>query len=157
MNTSADGSWTVNHPTRNSSLGIDNGQAQRQSFEAHSTNHTPQRHNPAIGTNTSAGQPHRFSNQSHVAPFSTSFTNQANEPNLPNVNLNHTNVQAANSLTTDYLAGAGNFLGIAQQYSDNPLPNEEIMHLFNGEDINYWFGNDSGMAGNSPYHEQNFH
>ncbi|CAN9172407.1 unnamed protein product [Alternaria alternata] len=85
------------------------------------------------------------------------LSSRANEPSFPNVNLHHTDVQAANSLGTDYLAGAGNFLGIAQQYSDNPLPNEEIMHLFNGEDINYWFGNDSGMAGNSLYYDQNFH
>jgi hypothetical protein len=103
------------------------------------------------------GQPQRLNNQSHAASSSTTFTNTANEPSFANVNLHHTDVQAVNSLGTDYLAGAGNFLGIAQQYSDNPLPNEEIMHLFNGEDINYWFGNDSGMAGNSLYYDQNFH
>ncbi|CAN9277250.1 unnamed protein product [Alternaria alternata] len=156
-NTSGDGSRTAVRSTRNSSLGVGNLPAQRQTSEARLANHTPVRPNPVTGTNTPVGQPQRLNNQSHAASSSTTFTNTANEPSFPNVNLHHTDVQAVNSLGTDYLAGAGNFLGIAQQYSDNPLPNEEIMHLFNGEDINYWFGNDSGMAGNSLYYDQNFH
>ena len=156
-NTSGDGSRTAVRSTRNSSLGVGNLPAQRQTSEARLANHTPVRPNPVTGTNTPVGQPQRLNNQSHAASSSTTFTNTANEPSFANVNLHHTDVQAVNSLGTDYLAGAGNFLGIAQQYSDNPLPNEEIMHLFNGEDINYWFGNDSGMAGNSLYYDQNFH
>lgn len=156
-NTSGDGSRTAVRSTRNSSLGFGNVPAQRQTSEARLANHTPIRPNPVTGTNTPVGQPQRLNNQSHAASSSTTFTNTANEPSFPNVHLHHTDVQAVNSLGTDYLAGAGNFLGIAQQYSDNPLPNEEIMHLFNGEDINYWFGNDSGMAGNSLYYDQNFH
>ncbi|KAI5380591.1 hypothetical protein J4E82_000548 [Alternaria postmessia] len=156
-NTSGDSSRTAVRSTRNSSLGVGNLPAQRQTSEARLANHTPVRPNPVTGINTPIGQPQRLNNQSHAVSSSTTFTNTANEPSFPNVNLHHTDVQAANSLGTDYLAGAGNFLGIAQQYSDNPLPNEEIMHLFNGEDINYWFGNDSGMAGNSLYYDQNFH
>jgi hypothetical protein len=157
MKASGDGSRTANRSTRNSSLGVGNLQAQRQASEAHSENHAPLRPNPATGTNTPARQTQRFLNHSHAAPFSTTFTNQTNEPSFSNINLHPTDVQVANSLATDYLAGAGNFLGIAQQYSDNPLPNEEIIHLFNDEDINYWLGNDSELAGNSLYYGQNFH
>jgi hypothetical protein len=47
-----------------------------------------------------------------------------------------------------YLGGAGTFLGIAQQSSDNPIPNEEIMHLFNGEDMGLWLGETAGYGGN---------
>jgi len=156
-NTSGDGSRTVLNPVRNSSPGVDNWQARRQISEGNLANHAPPRNNPATGTNTPTGQPHIFSNQPNTAPCPTNFTGQATEPSFSNVNLHHTDMQATNSLANDYLAGVGNFLGIAQQYSDNPLPNEEIMHLFNGEDINYWFGTHSGMAGNMLYHEQNFH
>jgi hypothetical protein len=156
-NMSGDGSRTAIHSTRNSSLGVGNWQAQRQPSEAHPPNHTPLRTNPATGTSTPTGQPQRPTNQPYRAPFSTAFTSQTNEPSFSNVNLHHTDAQAANSLATDYLAGAGNFLGIAQQYSDNPLPNEEIMHLFNGDDINYWLGNDSELAGNTLYYGHNFH
>ncbi|PSN70342.1 hypothetical protein BS50DRAFT_632242 [Corynespora cassiicola Philippines] len=46
------------------------------------------------------------------------------------------------SLASTHLAGAGTFLGIAQQLSDNPIPNDEIMNIFNGEDINSWMGED---------------
>lgn len=54
-----------------------------------------------------------------------------------------------------YFNGAGNFLGIAQPSSDNPMPNEEIMHLFNGEDMGFWSGN-FGYGGNFGYQES-FH
>jgi len=157
MHTSGDGSRIMTHPVRNSSQGVDNWQAQRQISEGNSANHAPRRNNPATDTNTPIGQSHRFPNQPHTAPCPTNFTSQATEPSFPNVNLHHTDIQAANSLANDYLADAGNPLGIAQQYSNNPLPNEETMHLFNGEDINYWFGTDSGLAGNMLYHEQTFY
>jgi hypothetical protein len=49
-------------------------------------------------------------------------------------------------LASSYLAGAGTFLGIAQPMSDNPIPAQDIMGLFNGEDMGLWnedfgFGN----------------
>jgi hypothetical protein len=47
-----------------------------------------------------------------------------------------------------YLSGAGTFLGIAQQSSDNPIPNDEIMHLFNDEDMGFWLGENAGYGGN---------
>ncbi len=156
-NTSGDSSRAVTQAARDHSMGIDSWQAQRQASEGRPANYVIPRHNPATGAMTPTGELHRLPNQSQSVPYPSSFSNQATEPSFPNVNLQSADIQAANSLTTDYLAGAGNFLGIAQQYSDNPLPNEEIMHLFNGDDINYWFGNDTGMAGNPLYHEQNFH
>ncbi|EMD88076.1 hypothetical protein COCC4DRAFT_202411 [Bipolaris maydis ATCC 48331] len=63
---------------------------------------------------------------------------------------------AANNPTYDYIADPGNFLGIAHQDSDNPLPNEQIMHLFNGEDMNYWWDRDFGPPGNMAYHNGGF-
>lgn len=55
-----------------------------------------------------------------------------------------------------YLNGAGNFLGIAQPSSDNPMPNDEIVHLFNGEDMGFWSGINFGYGGTFGYQE-NFH
>jgi hypothetical protein len=136
---------------------MDNWQAQRQVAANRSGNYVASRHNPATGTVTPTGQLQRLTDQPHAVPYSASFTTQATESTLSNANAQSAEMQNANSLTFDYLAGAGNFLGIAQQYSDNPLPNEEIMHLFNGEDINYWFGNDPAMTENPLYHEQSFH
>jgi hypothetical protein len=156
-NASGDSSRRATQASRNPSISMDNWQDQRQVSEARSANNMAARPNPATGTMTPTGRLQGLTNQSHILPYSTGFTNQATEPSFPNLNLQPVGIQAANSFTTDYLAGAGNFLGIAQQYSDNPLPNEDIMHLFNGEDINHWFGNDFGSAGNPLYHEQNFH
>lgn len=156
-NTSRNSSRTATQAARDPSIGMDNWQAQRQASENRSGNCVASRHNPATGTVTPTGQLQRLTDQPHAVPYSASFTTQATEPTLSNANAQPADMQNANSLTFDYLAGAGNFLGIAQQYSDNPLPNEEIMHLFNGEDINYWFGNDTAMTENSLYHEQSFH
>jgi hypothetical protein len=49
--------------------------------------------------------------------------------------------------------GTGNFLGIAQNSSDNPLPNDEIIHLFNGEDMGFWSGGNLGYGGNFAFQE----
>ncbi|KAF2186016.1 hypothetical protein K469DRAFT_687442 [Zopfia rhizophila CBS 207.26] len=53
------------------------------------------------------------------------------------------------NFASSWLAGTGTFLGIGQQLSDNPIPNDEIMQLFNGEDTGLWFGNggDFGFSG----------
>lgn len=67
-------------------------------------------------------------------------------PFVPDVNAINAINPAAN-----YLAGAGNFLGIAQQSSDNPLPNDEIMHLFNGEDMAHWFGGETNLGNMMPF------
>jgi len=44
------------------------------------------------------------------------------------------------------MAGSGNFLGIAQQSSDVPMPSNDIIHLFNGEDMAFWLGGNFGMG-----------
>jgi hypothetical protein len=56
-----------------------------------------------------------------------------------------------------YLSGAGTFLGIAQQSSDNPIPNDEIMHLFNAEDMGFWLGETSGFGGNFSLQDGDLH
>jgi hypothetical protein len=55
-----------------------------------------------------------------------------------------------------HFAGAGNFLGIAQQTSDNPLSTNEIMHLFNGEDVAHCFGDETGYNNASFFTGGNF-
>jgi hypothetical protein len=47
----------------------------------------------------------------------------------------------------NHLTGSATFLGIAQQLSDNPIPNDEIMHLFNSEDMPLWMGGEFGFGG----------
>jgi hypothetical protein len=70
---------------------------------------------------------------------------------MPGAAMQSTNVPDTINSASAYLAGAGNFLGIAQQSSDNPIPNNEIMHLCNGEDIAHWLGGDLGFGGNMTY------
>ena len=53
---------------------------------------------------------------------------------------------AGAGLASSYLAGAGTFLGIAQPMSDNPIPAQDIMNLFNGEDLGLWMGEDVGFG-----------
>jgi hypothetical protein len=69
--------------------------------------------------------------------------------------------QSANmqdGLTNTQLLGPGDFLGISQQFSDNPLSSDEIMHLFNGEDMAYWLGGDAGSnGGNMSYNNTGFY
>jgi hypothetical protein len=54
-----------------------------------------------------------------------------------------------NTLASAHFAGSGTFLGIAHQTSDNPIPNDEIMHLFNGEDMGYWLGGNQEFGSSS--------
>jgi hypothetical protein len=54
---------------------------------------------------------------------------------------------ANHSLASVHLAGAGDFLGIAQQLSDNPIPDNEIMHLFNGDDFDFGMNGEFGFNG----------
>jgi hypothetical protein len=81
-----------------------------------------------------------------------SFTAQ-NNPNsidsysIPEVFATSNGSDMVNSAGA-YLSGAGTFLGIAQPSSDNPIPNDEIMHLFNGEDMGFWLGENAGYGGN---------
>jgi hypothetical protein len=51
------------------------------------------------------------------------------------------------SLANAHLGGAGNFLGIAQQSSDNPRPSDDIMQLFSGEDFASWTSNNISYSG----------
>lgn len=55
--------------------------------------------------------------------------------------------QDRTSLASAHLGSAGNFLGIAQQSSDNPRPSDDIMQLFSGEDIASWTGSNLGFHG----------
>jgi hypothetical protein len=57
------------------------------------------------------------------------------------------NFEFSQSFGNPHLAGSGTFLGIAQQLSDNPIPNDEIMHLFNSEDMSSWMGGEFGFGG----------
>jgi hypothetical protein len=57
---------------------------------------------------------------------------------------------------SNYLGGAGTFLGIAQQSSDNPIPNDEIMHLFDSEDMGLWFSANIGQSGGMSF-QDSFH
>ena len=43
-----------------------------------------------------------------------------------------------------HLSGIGDFLGIAQQLSDNPIPENEIAHLYNGDDFDFGLGGNAG-------------
>jgi hypothetical protein len=74
---------------------------------------------------------------------------------IPNLFTQLNGTFPASSVST-YLGGAGNFLGIAQQSSDNPIPNDEIMHLFDGEEMGLWFSENIGHGGNL-YQYGNFH
>lgn len=69
--------------------------------------------------------------------------------------MHNMNPLISSNPVSNHLGGAGNFLGIAQQSSDNPISNDEIMHLFNGEDMAYWLGGDNG-PGNGLSFQGNF-
>jgi hypothetical protein len=75
---------------------------------------------------------------------------------MPGSAMQNMNVSDAINPGSAYLAGAGNFLGIAQQSSDNPIPNDEIMHLFNGEVMAHWLGGDFGFGGSMTYQDESF-
>jgi hypothetical protein len=111
----------------------------------------------------------------HVTPRGTSMMPpgmQQNLPNNPNFmnqgSMSNTNTYSmaelfshvgASSLTNPasvYLGGSGTFLGIAQPSSDNPIPNSEIVHLFNGEDMGFWSGDNLGYGGNFSF-QDGFH
>ena len=115
-------------------------------------------HNPnqPIGSNTGE----RRTTSTHIGPrFTTpnpSFLHPQVSHSVPHVqpsivndptNLDPFNFQDHASLPSAYLAGSGTFLGIAQQFSDNPIPDDEIMNLFNNEDLPPWLGADSGFRG----------
>jgi hypothetical protein len=91
------------------------------------------------------GLPHNLS--SHPSFVSQNTTGIIDSYGLPELFANPNGSGIANSAGA-YLAGAGTFLGIAQQSSDNPIPNDEIMHLFNGEDMGLWLGESGGYGGN---------
>jgi hypothetical protein len=57
------------------------------------------------------------------------------------------NTQVSTALASNQLHSSGSFLGIAQQLSDIPRPNDDITHLFNGEDMTWWMGDDFGLDG----------
>ena len=48
-------------------------------------------------------------------------------------------------VASNYLNGAGDFLGIAQQSSDIPRPHEDISQLFSGEDMAWCMSGDFGL------------
>ncbi|KAF2827788.1 hypothetical protein CC86DRAFT_347570 [Ophiobolus disseminans] len=74
--------------------------------------------------------------------------------NIPEV---YTAMNEPHAINPAYLGGVGNFLGIAQQSSDNPIPNDEIMHLFDGEDMGLWFSASTNYGGIFPFQNANLH
>jgi hypothetical protein len=94
--------------------------------------------------------PHNPFHQS--VPLSQNFVNNNPAQSFPNL-LTPLNNSGPSHAASAYLGGAGTFLGIAQQSSDNPIPNDEIMHLFNGEDMGFWSGENLGYGGNFMFHE----
>jgi hypothetical protein len=85
-----------------------------------------------------------------------SYAGGINVFTMPGSAMQNMNVSDAINPGSAYLAGAGNFLGIAQQSSDNPIPNDEIMHLFNGEVMAHWLGGDFGFGGSMTYQDESF-
>jgi hypothetical protein len=67
--------------------------------------------------------------------------------------FSHVNGPGVSNPASVYLTGSGNFLGIGQNSSDNPLPNDEIMRFFNGEDMGFWSGGNLGYGGNFAFQE----
>lgn len=96
---------------------------------------------------------HRNPTASQADPSSSNFMSNVGTLNLPSGDTG--TALATSNPAYDYLAGAGNFLGIAHQYSDNPLPNEQIMHLFNGEDMASWWDGDFAFMGSMGYRNDN--
>lgn len=92
---------------------------------------------------TMAGMSTSHMYNTHYNPYPMSMPNEL--LNLPGNLTHHNTINDAASLSNSHFARSGTFLGIAQQSSDNPLPNDEIMHLFNGEDVPDWLGSDFGM------------
>lgn len=100
-------------------------------------------------------QPTRSVTMAPPGAFQNSFNSmlsaQGAQPSAPidaSALLNtYTQPNGAFHPVSNYLGGAGNFLGIAQQSSDNPIPTDEIMQMFDGEDMGLWFsGNVRGMS-----------
>ncbi|RAR10928.1 hypothetical protein DDE82_000900 [Stemphylium lycopersici] len=147
-------SQTEARPASESSTALASHRAARPrneifSRQHHSSTHAMQ-HHPEI---TIMAQPAPLSRHiSHPDSASGAATLINNADTLHFQNSGHGEAIAAGNPAYDYLAGAGNFLGIAHQYSDNPLPNEEIVHLFNSGDMEYWLGGDIDTVGNMAYH-----
>ncbi|CAI6342047.1 unnamed protein product [Periconia digitata] len=92
---------------------------------------------PPIPPQVSAGAVPAFVPPGHANDFGAlPYTNAAYGTSL------HPSINFANS----HLGSSGNFLGIAQQLSDNPIPNQDIMTLFNGEDMGFFMGDDMNFA-----------
>ncbi|KAF5846201.1 hypothetical protein GGP41_003570 [Bipolaris sorokiniana] len=123
--------------------------SERQDVPTH-----PTQSHPAMGMTTNSQPAPRNANYSHTELNPTMIMSNLGPLNFPNSDIG--DALAANNPTYDYLTDPGNFLGIAHQDSDNPLPNEQIMHLFNGEDMNYWWDRDFGPPGNIAYHNGGF-
>lgn len=102
-----------------------------------------------------SGIPQNLLNHPSFASQSTTIATSMNEYSIPDV-VTHSNEPDATNPTSAYFGGAGTFLGIAQQSSDNPIPNDEIMHLFNGEDMGFWLGENRGYGG-FLFQDGNFH
>jgi hypothetical protein len=93
---------------------------------------------PSIQSNLQSSQ-----RASQVPSANTNF--YAN--GLPASESRLTNVDSGPSHANTHFIGSDTFLGIAQRLSDNPITNDEIMHLFNSEDLSSWVGGEYQFSG----------
>ncbi|PVH95320.1 hypothetical protein DM02DRAFT_660242 [Periconia macrospinosa] len=119
-----------------SSMGTESGARNRFSTSQMRINNTFSSSSMAVATNrVSAGAAQAIPQPPPNHNLDLSFSDIPYTTNLPPV-----------SFVAPHLASSGNFLGIAQQLSDNPISNHDIMTLFNGEDMGYIMGNDLGFG-----------
>jgi hypothetical protein len=129
-----EGSQRYQRPQQTSNPRTNDGeQTQNQSQTQRSTNMAAPRF-PSNSIYQSGYVPHSMGNL-NLDAFS-----------VPSAASNNTSFADFTNPANAHFAGSGNFLGIAQQSSDNPIPNDEIMHLFNGEDNVYWYGGNQGFG-----------
>ena len=76
----------------------------------------------------------------YMAMYPSNFSSSTSGINQSGTSIQEMNVQ------DHFLAGSGNFLGLARQLSDNPRPSDDITHIFSAEDMSFWMG-DTGIGG----------
>jgi hypothetical protein len=115
-------------------------------FDPRRSGHVTPRSNVMV----SQGMPQNIPNHPPFTPHNTA--NNIDAYGIPDM-FTQLNGPGVTNPASAYFNGTGNFLGIGQNSSDNPLPNDEIMHLFNGEDMGFWSGGNLGYGGNFTFQE----